>query len=466
MKHSYILTALPIAAAAIAFTACGGKEDDILDIPETPGVEIDGPTIEDSKPLSPEGQKEYLEGVAEAFMKLTPASDFAEYSDLANYCSEHFDEDRYDWDDVDDWGNDVWNSLLVKTGTSQDEDYNNTYIYTNYNALIAASNFTGHFEDRGDHWQRTDASDLQFSFKDDSGAQVVATLSTSGSTKKVNIGEFEVYDSGVYDYSHYTDYYNNYKTTVVVPEKIDFTIKKGSTTLVHTVVNIDLSSLSGDNFVNASNLSLTQATELSNGYKVQLTQVKYSAGQSAAVTFAFSNKQGKLFSAAIGADLKGLPQFNSGTWSDDDYDDDDLDLMDGSIPQIAIDILGKVQIKGSISDIHKFIDYMDEADECSSSDRSGIQAALNKANRLLDLGIYYDGKSIRQANVTLEAVLDEEWNGRKYYEIMPVLNFEDGTSYDTFEAFFNDSDFGSAIRAFKRLANNYSDLIDEADRPF
>ena len=212
MKHSYILSALPLAAAALVFTACG--DDKITEdptLPENPDVTIDGPSIEDSKPISPEDQKEYLEGVAEAFMKLTPASDFKVYADLANYCSEHFDGDRYDWDDVDDWADDVWNSLIAKTGERQDEGYNYTNIYTSYDALIAASNFTGHFEDRGDHWQRTNANDLQFAFKDDSGSQVVATLTTSGSTKKLNIGEIQEYDHGDYrEVERYNDYYDYY----------------------------------------------------------------------------------------------------------------------------------------------------------------------------------------------------------------------------------------------------------------
>lgn len=458
----YFLPAV-LAFTAAAFVACN-KDDD--DIPDNPEVNIDGPAIDNKSPLSPEDQKEYLEAVAEAFMDLTPASDFTELADLINYCSEHFDEDRYDWDDVEEWAEDAWDALVVKTGSHEEDDYWTHYIYTDYNALVAASNFTGHFEDKGGYWKRTNASDLQFTFKDDHGALIEATLTTSGSTKELNIGEIEVYDHGVYDYVHYTDYYNNYKTTVIVPETIDLTLKKGSTTLVHTVINIDLSSLSGKDFVNSSSLSVTQTTDFYNGYKLQLTQGKYSAGKSAACTFALSNKSGNLFTAAIGADIKGLPQFNSGTWSDDEYDDDDLDLMDGSITQIAVDVLGKVQVKGSLSDVHKFIDYIEEADDCSSSDRNGIQAALNKANRLLDLSIYYDGKSLRQAKVTLEAVLDEEWDGRKYYDIMPVLNFDDGSSYDSFEAFFNDKDFASAIRAFKRLANQYADLIDEAERPY
>lgn len=451
-KH-HLLAALIAAAPIVA--ACNGD-----DIPDAPDIDISGPTIDNKTPLSPEDQKEYLEAVAEAFMDLTPASDFQEYADLINYCDEEFED--YEWDEVEDWAQDAWDALIVKTGQTVEEGSWYDYIYQNYDALVAASNFTGHFEDRGGYWKYTQANDLQFSFKDDRGNNIVAILTTKGGSKKVNISEIE----GDSDWEDDAVYYKRFNTTVVVPEQIDVVVKKGSTTLVHTTVSIDISALSANNFVNTSNLSISQTTELNNGYRVQLSQVKYTGGKTAGCTFALSNKSGNLLTAAVGADIKNLPNFNSGNFDPDDYDEDDLDYIDGSVTQVSVDVLGKVQVKGSLADVRKFIDYIDAADDCSSTDKEGITSNLNKANRLLNLGLYYNGKSIRQASVTVEAVVDEEWNGRTYYDIMPVLNFEDGSSYDSFEAFFNDRDFSSAIRTFKRLANHYADLIDEAERPY
>ncbi len=39
--------------------------------------------------------------------------------------------------------------------------------------------------------------------------------------------------------------------------------------------------------------------------------------------------------------------------------------------------------------------------------------------------------------------------------------FFDGSSYSTFEAFFNEEDFKKVIDTFKALADNYANLIDE-----
>ena len=41
-----------------------------------------------------------------------------------------------------------------------------------------------------------------------------------------------------------------------------------------------------------------------------------------------------------------------------------------------------------------------------------------------------------------------------------MLNFYDGSSYSTLEAFFNDKDFKSVIDAFEKLADNYASLIN------
>ena len=41
-----------------------------------------------------------------------------------------------------------------------------------------------------------------------------------------------------------------------------------------------------------------------------------------------------------------------------------------------------------------------------------------------------------------------------------MLNFYDGSSYSTFDAFFNDKDFKSVIDAFEKLADNYASLIN------
>ena len=61
----------------------------------------------------------------------------------------------------------------------------------------------------------------------------------------------------------------------------------------------------------------------------------------------------------------------------------------------------------------------------------------------------------------LEPFVEDTWYGRTYWDVEPVICFYDGSSYSTFEAFFNDRDFKKTIDAFKTLANKYAALVDE-----
>ena len=60
-----------------------------------------------------------------------------------------------------------------------------------------------------------------------------------------------------------------------------------------------------------------------------------------------------------------------------------------------------------------------------------------------------------------EAFVDEQWNGYTYWTAEPVLLFFDGSSYSTFSAFFNESDFKTVINTFKALADKYAGLVNE-----
>ena len=68
---------------------------------------------------------------------------------------------------------------------------------------------------------------------------------------------------------------------------------------------------------------------------------------------------------------------------------------------------------------------------------------------------------VKQATVKLEPFISESWGGTTYWEAEPVLNFYDGSSYSTFEAFFNDKDFKSVIDTFEELADKYAALVNE-----
>ena len=164
---------------------------------------------------------------------------------------------------------------------------------------------------------------------------------------------------------------------------------------------------------------------------------------------------------ALASDLSGIPSCNVSafTKSDFDIDDYDTDKTNGKNAFVKLDILGKIQIQGTISDIRKYADYLEQADE-NDEKESNFKSYLNQANALTDINMFYDGNSVKQASVTLEPFEKKEWD-YSYWTTEPVLVFYDGSSYSTFEAFFNDRDFKTTIEAFKTFANKYADLVGE-----
>ena len=164
----------------------------------------------------------------------------------------------------------------------------------------------------------------------------------------------------------------------------------------------------------------------------------------------------------VSADVNDLPSVNVSAFSSESYDEDDYDFdkVNGKNAYVKLDILGKIQIQGTLSDVRKFANYLEDASD-NDRDEKNFKSYISQANSLADVNLFYDGKNVKQATILLEPFADENWNGRTYWEVEPVVYFYDGSSYSTFEAFFNEKDFKKTIDTFKTLANKYADLIDE-----
>lgn len=457
---------------SIGSISCGSDDKDDPSNPDT----VINP-IEPSKDnaMSPTDQKEYLETVALEFMDMIPSSDFRDIVDLGKYISDTYGED-YDWDNVGDWAEDAFDvareALGTKTTESETEKwgsytYKYNFIYTNYKALLLASNFTGHFTARNGRWVLEKANDLQFAFTDKRNQQCVLKIETSGSIKKVhafNIDEWKDYDDDSKGYTYTSnEYYDRTQYTIGVPERIVVTLTQGGNQVVRTTVNIALGSISSEEFdISKNSLSLSALTEFNNGYKFDISKVTYTANTNASVSFVMSKNGTSLVTMGVSADVNDLPSVNVSAFSSESYDEDDYDFdkVNGKNAYVKLDILGKIQIQGTLSDVRKFANYLEDASD-NDRDEKNFKSYISQANSLADVNLFYDGKNVKQATILLEPFADENWNGRTYWEVEPVVYFYDGSSYSTFEAFFNEKDFKKTIDTFKTLANKYADLIDE-----
>ena len=450
-----------------ALVSCGGDDDSV----DSPIVNPDPIVPEEpskNEAMTPLEQKEYLDVIARGFMDKTPASDFNEISKLCNHISNTY-TDNYDWDEVGDWGSEIFESLKESLGTTDKEqekdswgEYN--YIYTNYKALVMASNFKGQFKAIGNKWELSKADDLQFIFSDQYGKECVLKLETSGNVKKVFIGNIDEWVDYNYDYSNdyyiSNDYYDRTQLTVGVPENIVVTLTQGGSQVVKVTVKLNIGDLSNDKFdLSKNQLTASTLVELNNGYKFNVSQVAYKGNNQTSVSFDMSKNGESLASVAFSSDISGIPSCNIDALVSGNIDEDDFNNSNMKNVYVKLDIMGKLQIQGTLSDVRKFTDYINEASD-NDDDEKTFKSFVNQANSLANFNLFYDGKSTKQATVTLEAFEEESWNGMKYWYMEPMLNFYDGSSYSTFDAFFNDKDFKSVIDAFEKLADNYASLIN------
>ena len=447
--------------------SCGG-DDDSVDSPIVNPDPIKPEEPSKNEAMTPLEQKEYLDLIARGFMDKTPASDFNEISKLYNHISNTY-TDNYNWDEVGDWGREIFESLKESLGTTNKEqekyswgEYN--YIYTNYKAVVMASNFKGQFKAIGNKWELSKADDLQFIFSDQHGKECVLKLVTSGNVKKVFIGNIDEWVDYNYDYSNdyyiSNDYYDRTQLTVGVPENIVVTLTQGGSQVVKVTVKLNIGDLSNDKFdLSKNQLTASTLVELNNGYKFNVSQVAYNGNNKTSVSFDMSKNGESLASVAFSSDISGIPSCNIDAMVSGNIDEEDFNNSNMKNVYVKLDIMGKLQIQGTLSDVRKFTDYINEADD-NDDDEKTFKSYVNQANSLANFNLFYDGKSTKQATVTLEAFEEESWNGMKYWYMEPMLNFYDGSSYSTFDAFFNDKDFKSVIDAFEKLADNYASLIN------
>lgn len=472
MKHVlFVLAAVMLPCMVVS---CG--EDPV--VPETPpGIENpdDPQTPSDIEPANtvwaPEKQKMYLEDVALELNAKMPVEDFRHYIELANYVYNQHEDD--DWDNVGDWAEDILDGLMIDLHHTEreEESYNSYYysyvqtnIYSCYKSTILASNFLGRWESRNGKWTYSPADDLQFTFKNKSQQDCVLRLKTSGNVAKVHLFDLDDWQdddptkeiNGTY---YYTDYYDRTAYTIGVPERIEVTLTEGSTELVSQTIVTDLSSITSEEFdLSRSTLTFSSTTKFNNGYTINVENIKYNAtGTSGRTTLVKNNET--LLSATFSSDLKNVPKKTLTDWynMDDDEIEKVLENTTNSNGAFSLNILGKIQVKGILNDVHKLVDALDEAYD-NDEDEKAFKSALDKANSCFDVTIYYNGGIAKQAYMTLTPFFEDSWYS-SWWDAECTINFPDGTSY-SFDEYFNEDDFKDLIDAIEDQGDDAEDMWD------
>lgn len=451
-KRWYLLLALPLVLGApTVLSSCGDDEPDPIekpnnpDTPNTPGDNNQGETKLDS-----ESQKLKLQATAQKFMKEVPADEMRNLSQLADYVNDaYIDNSKFSNDVVTDWFKKLIDSNLSPDGK---KDFNNYWREEYYKRIIELSQFKGKFVAGKGDWTKSNADDLQFEFKDQNGITCVLTLKTSGKTAKVYVGETwgDCYSEKIEEVNgefwKWVDVIE--KNYVYVPEHITTTLLQGGNTLVSAEVNIDHSQFLGPEYDLSKDAVSTNATVKINNYVWVVDRAAHNGKEGSAYVKGSMSKAGKTLVSfeASAADTKL---------------DKDGELLQGGAAKVSVNILDEVQIKGTCSNVKTFADYLDKADQFEENE-SQFKSYVNQANSLLNLGIYFNGGSMRQAKVQLEC-FEDGYAYEKYWTYEPVLVFDDNSTYSTFTAFFNETSFREVINSFEDLVRSYEKLIEFAN---
>lgn len=458
-KRWYLLLALPLVLGApTVLSSCGDDEPDPIekpnnpDTPNTPGDNNQGETKLDS-----ESQKLKLQATAQKFMKEVPADEMRNLSQLADYVNDaYIDNSKFNNDVVTDWFKELMNHDFLspdkeKKNEKYDYDYgfmHEVYYKEYYKRIIELSQIKGKFVASKEGWTKSNADDLQFEFKDQNGITCVLTLKTSGKTAKVYVGDTWDYEFEQVDASNQKWVDKIEKNYVYVPEHITTTLLQGGNTLVSAEVNIDHSQFSGPEYDLSKDAVSTNATVKINNYVWVVDRAAHNGKEGSAYVKGSMSKAGKTLVSfeASAADTKL---------------DKDGELLQGGAAKVSVNILDEVQIKGTCSNVKTFADYMDKADQFEENE-SQFKSYVNQANSLLNLGIYFNGGSMRQAKVQLEC-FEDGYAYDKYWTYEPVLVFDDNSTYSTFTAFFNETSFREVINSFEDLVRSYEKLIEFAN---
>ncbi len=495
MKKAFLMV-FTLCLGMACFTSCGDDDEPWTGGNQTEGKDstathndtdtvvnpVDTVVNPDVTPANeewaPTKQQAYLEDVALEMNSIVQAEDFRHYIELASYVNDTY-IDGSDWDNVEDWADDILDDLmsdLIKkeTNTERYENSWGSYVYNDiisyYKSTILASNFKGHWIVRNGKWSRTDAEDIQFAFANKAGNQCILTLTTSGKVVKCHLFDLDDWKDyqPIYDNDNYigsNEYLDRTQYTLGVPEHITVTLTEGGTTLVKQTLDIDLSGITNDEFnLSSSSLGFNSVTTLSNGYVFNTKNVKYSSSSTSATTTVEKNGR-TLIVTTFSTGLSGIPnQILTGLYDMDDDDIEDLFAHTTTTnAAFSVDILGKVQVKGTISDAHQLIDYLDKADD-NDKDEFTFKQAVANANKCYKANIYYNGGITKQAYMSIEPLSDNyyDWMTNSYntkWEMEPTINFHNGTSY-SFEEYFNEDAFKKLIDAIEDQGDNAEDMWD------
>jgi archaellin len=424
MKKSVYL----LIAALTLICACHPEDKD----PKGPSIVNPGDIIVNGKEtLEPDQQKQKLEQVATKVLNLLPASEFEDVMDICAKAlgdGESTFEEGYDISELEG----VWEDMEEDFFSYQEISDTEVRIFL----YLFFSNCTGVVE-FGEHKATyKKSSETKVIYYEEDGTKWEVEI-TPKKLKEVYLGEW--LDS-YYDYEDvwYKEYYN---VTVEVPGSLSASIKRNGKTFAAASFSIDHNF--GKDGIDLEKDHITLSCELQfDDLKFNVSKAMYNA-KSGDIEFSASIYKGDIFVCSV--------RF-SGNGTYDLAEDGDLLDWDAEGFEFSTNLLGEIQIKGNCTDAVKLAEYADSYFESESE----LERVVNNINSIIEINVYYDGTSAKQAAIEMEPMVEKDSYGY-YYWIEPVIVFNDGSRYLFYE-YFDEDDFSYLIQKFERMIENYASL--------
>lgn len=449
MKKTNLFFAFVLMTSACLISSCKGGDaptGGLLDDPKgTMGV------------LSPDEQKDFLVDVGEELINTFNPNDQKEAVELADEL--YYKYKNYDWDaiseefedELDDIYSTEFESFFGMPRRMIDVINGKKKVsLANKEILLTLSKFGRiiEFDDKNKTVKitKTDDPSVVAKFSDSEGTK--CELKVWGEGKEIE-GSY-TYEDGHWDYN-YDEWVSDGKRTirVKVPRTIKMHLKHGSNSLISFTFNWD------SNIKDYVNTSLNlQVINL-----VFAEETKVSTTEASAV-FSFSYGDKGLIAAAV-----NLPKYELIDWEGgkditeeegenwlEEYDDKYKSML-GKVGkgEVKLDIFGKVQLRGGVTDGAALVDayynwgdkyYNDEQDEC--------QDLCDLLNKYIYLSVYYNNTTTEQAKLLMQVY--EDYYG---YDIEPIMYFPQDETSIAVMTYFNSSKFLGLVDLVEELANSY-----------
>lgn len=423
----------------VALSSCNSDDKESGDVKGNGDTNFDITVTDDKK---------FLEDTGKEFVGMFTAEQAAPYTSIINAIKDS------ETNDVGEEIDDIIDGLTAKTESPN---------LTVYKYAIKASAFRGRYVMRNGIWYKDPGDGFVAEFQDDKGRMCVLNVTLSGATKKVILYE-ENHKRYIYN-GDYTDYVISNEQRIYeaeLPSHIECVLTQGGSQLATVVVNLDLSNLYEGQRIELSrnSLNLDCVADFVGLAKVTVAKASYQAQGVSSVNVVVEKAGRQILTANASSQsfLAGVPE---------NMDESMLKNVTSAV--LDLNILGKVQIKGTCDNIGLLKDALENADDYDNQyEEQKVRQYVNEANNRMKANVYYYNKPEVRATLKFDVDQDESYRwdnntGQSYmtYKYSPSASicFPDNSSY-LMENYFNEDAFKSLVDMFNDLSNKVEDQVD------